>query len=156
MRDTEVSGHRLDHGHELSLSSSSCLLTSIRCSSNLAAYRWECLSMHWELGEPGIHADRFSHVSLALFLPVWIPHSSGRPLPWCWLCPQQKWNKSVESSLEKCLPGLPGTLFLLTFFVLTEVRTNPWRRALRGGSLGGWEETRGSNLFLFIWSSGCE
>lgn len=69
MRDTEVSGHRLDHGHELSLSSSPCLLTSIRCSSNLAAYRWECLSMHWELGEPGIRADRFSHVSLALFLP---------------------------------------------------------------------------------------
>lgn len=77
-----------------------------------------------------------------------IPHSSRRPLRWPWLCPQQKWSESVESSPEESMPGLPGTLFPLAFFVLTEVRPGPWRRAFQGRRLGSWEKTKGSSLFL--------
>lgn len=74
--------------------------------------------MHWELGDLGIHAGLFVHPS---FLPK--PRFLIPPGGHCLglgSVPSKKWSKSVESSPEECMPGLPGTLFPLTCFVLTE------------------------------------
>lgn len=110
--------------------------------------------MHWELGDLGIHAGLFVYPS---FLPK--PRFLIPPGGHCLglgSVPSQKWSKSVESSPEECMPGLPGTLFPLTCFVLTEVGPSPWKRVFQEEKLGewGWETAQGSNLFLPPWSGG--